>query len=232
MLQFLKRWFRAPGRPTTGGSDERRLAILERLAVGGEDTPEAAPLFNRLADLELSAGNQRDAVQYYGKSVDVYVELRQFDSATAVCRKLLRVLPGVVRARCTLAWLSLRKGHLDIARRHVDDYVEAARQAGTSELAAQQLLLMARYSTDPGIRAHLALKLRAVGDEDGALEVERGDFGTLSGSGDLWDPVVFATLLTPEELREAEEKGLEIRVSEEGEEGGDDSLPMYRPPGV
>lgn len=194
------------------------------------DTPEAATLLNRLADLEFAAGNRREAVRQYGRSVDVNVELRQFDSATAVCRKLLRILPGVVRARCTLAWLSLRKGHLDVARRHIDDYVEAARQAGTGELAAQQLRLMARYATDPGVREHLAKKLRSVGDEAGAREVELGDPGSLTGSGDhSWDPVVFATLLTPKELRDAEAKGLEIRALPTDE---DDSFPMYRPPGV
>jgi hypothetical protein len=42
--------------------------------------------------------------------------------------------------------------------------------------------------------------------------------------------VVFAALLTPEELREAEAKGLDIRTTRVDNE--DENFPMYRPPGV
>jgi hypothetical protein len=133
----------------------------------------------------------------------------------------------VVRARCTIAWLSLRKGHLEVARTQIDEYVRSAKEAGTSELAVQQLRLMAQYTSNPELRVHLAVTLREMDDAAGADAVEAGGPGFAAGGGS-WDPVVFATLLTPEELKEAEAKGIEIRSSHLP----DDTLPtLYGPEG-
>jgi hypothetical protein len=90
---------------------------------------------------------------------------------------------------------------------------------------------MARYAGDPALRQHLADKLRAIGHDAGATEVEGLPSLDADGAGvPSWDPVVFAALLTPEELREAEAKGLDIRTTRVDNE--DENFPMYRPPGV
>lgn len=231
MLDFLKKLFQDSPSVEADVTERRLSAIAQRLDQLHEGSPEAARLLNRAGDLELAAGHRDEALKYYGRSVDAHMELLQFDAAAAICRKMLRLVPDVVRARCTLAWLSLGKGLLDMAREELEEYVAVARKAKSRHLAAQQLRLMGAYVQDRKFLEFLAEKLRELGDGQGADAVLEGAVdATLSPESPGWDPVVFAALLTPEELEQAKRKGLNLR--ERITKPIDEDFPIYRPPNL
>lgn len=227
MLRFLKQLFQDSPAVEADVTERRLSSIQERLQRVVSGSPEEARLLNRAGDLELAAGHRDRALAYYGRSIDAHMELRQFDAATAICRKVLRLLPDVVRARCTLAWVSLGKGLLEVAEEEVKGYVDAALKADQAALAAQQLRLMSQYVQDPGFRRVLADKLTELGDLDGARTVAEGREEGILPSQAGWDPVVFAALLTPSELKDARDKGLELKA--EGKAGEEDDFFLYRP---
>jgi len=205
------------------------LQMQERLEASVSGSPEEALLLNQAADLALAAGDREQALGYYGASIDAHMALGRFDQATAICRKVLRLLPDVVRTRCTLAWLSLGKGLLDVAREEIDGYVEAAVRAGRGDMAAQHLRLMARYVRDAELRTHLARTLEALGDEEGSAQLAEAVSDGLLPERAGWDPIVFAALLTPDELDRARKRGLQLRPPAPGD--GDDDLVLYWPTG-
>ncbi|MEX2526736.1 MAG: hypothetical protein WEA09_03795 [Gemmatimonadota bacterium] len=226
MIGFLRKLFDRSA-PSQGQDPRKEYATtLERMGQVAPGSPEEARILNRAGDLALATGDREQALRYYGTSIDAHMALRQFDAATAICRKVLRLVPDVVRARCTLAWLCLGKGLLEMAREHLDDYVAAARKAGREEMAAQQVRLMAQYARDDGFREYLAHLLRLLGDKQGAETLSAWAASLPSPEEIGWDPVVFAALLTPDELREAEAQGLNLKDHRRP----DDDFPYYFPP--
>lgn len=206
-LDRLRSFHRAPLRSDAGRTGD--LARIEdELRRAPEGTAATARLYNRAGDLYISRGDPAEALRRYGRAIDTYMQAGEYDSAIAVCRKVLRLMPNVVRTRCTLAWLCIGKGFLEIAREQVGAYVAAARAAGQGVLAAQQLRLMSRYVGDRGFREFLADALESLGDLGAAEAVRRsaGEPGAPIG----WNPVVFAALLSPEDLRRAAELGIEL----------------------
>jgi hypothetical protein len=217
MLGFLKRLF--------GGSEpDQRDRGTTAVVMASDDLGrieseikkighgyEAARLLNRAGDLYLVKGDRQSALRRYGDAIDAYLQSGEYDNAMAVCRKIIRVVPEVIRTRRTLAWLCLGKGFLEIAREHIEAYTAASREADLEPLAVQHLLLMAQYVDRPEFRDFLADKLAELGDEEAAGRVREGKAAEgVRAAG--WTPVVFAALLTPEELRRAAETGFEIKA--------------------
>jgi hypothetical protein len=181
---------------------------------------EAARLLNRAGDLYLVKGDRQSALGRYGDAIDAYLQSGEYDNAMAVCRKIIRVVPEVIRTRRTLAWLCLGKGFLEIAREHIEAYTTASIEADLEPLAVQHLLLMAQYIDRPEFRDFLAEKLVELGDPEAAQRVREGKAAEgVRAAG--WTPVVFAAMLTPEELRKAATEGFEIKAPT-GEVGGDE----------
>ena len=215
MLEFLKRIF-----PSSEHRESRAAATvmasedLERIEHELEKTPTgyaAARLLNRAGDLYLVKGDRQNALKRYGNAIDAYLQASEYDNAMAVCRKIIRVVPEVIRTRRTLAWLCLGKGFLEIAREHIEAYAAASLDAGLEALAVQHLQLMAQYVDQDDFRAFLAEKLEDLGDKNAAERVEAGQaIEGVRAAG--WTPVVFAAMLTPEELRTASAKGVEIKA--------------------
>lgn len=172
---------------------------------------KAARLLNRAGDLYLVRGERQSALKRYGDAIDAYLQSGEYDNAMAVCRKIIRVVPEVIRTRRTLAWLCLGKGFIEIAQEHIDAYTKASIDAGLEPLAIQQLQLMGQYVDRPEFRRFLAEKLTEMGAHEAASRVRQG-----KASADVraagWTPVVYAAMLTPEELREAADQGLEIKA--------------------
>ncbi len=224
MLGFLKRIFYT--RRSDGESSESQQVVasedLARIEAELAKAPgrHAARLQNRAGDLYLVKGERTTALRHYGDAIDAYLQSGEYDNAMAVCRKIIRVVPEVIRTRRTLAWLCLGKGFLEIAREHVDAYIDASRDAGLESLAVQQLRLMAQYVDRADFREFLAEKLDDLDDTDGATGVREGRVSdSVRGGG--WTPVVFAAMLTPEELK----KGVELEVPLQDHAGVDfDSL--------
>lgn len=224
MFSFLKRLLpgserRQGGRNSSAvmASDDVKRIEQELEKVDRGHT--AARLLNRAGDLYMANGDRQSALRRYGEAIDAYLQSGEYDNAMAVCRKIIRVVPEVIRTRRTLAWLCLGKGFLEIAREHIDAYTAASIEAGLEPLAVQHLLLMAQYVDRPPFREFLAQKLEALGDGAAARRVREGKASDRVRSAG-WAPVVFAAMLTPEELRLAIEKGVEIKAPTD-ESGGD-----------
>jgi tetratricopeptide (TPR) repeat protein len=189
----------------SSGSDpglDQQLKSLEQqaeVALPGFD----AQFYNRAGDMCVEARNPRRALTYYGRAIDAYLRAGRYNAAGAVCRKLLRVSPDSVRARATLAWLSIGKGLLSDAQWEVDEYVEAAISAGRADLAKKHLRMMADATYNEELRALLADHLRKLGDAEGAghimAEIPAPE-GQREEAEALWSRVLRAALMGPEDL--------------------------------
>ena len=182
---------------------EKRLKSLEQqaeIALPGFD----AQFFNRAGDLCVEAQDRKRALGYYGRAIDAYLRAGRYNAAGAVCRKLLRISPGAVRARCTLAWLSIGKGLLSDAQWEVDEYVQAAVDAGQVDLARKQIRMMAEATYNPELRALLADHLHKLGDSEAAerlIDPEEPEDGPREEAEALWSRVLRAALMGPEDMR-------------------------------
>jgi tetratricopeptide (TPR) repeat protein len=181
---------------------EQQLKSLEQqaeVALPGFD----AQFYNRAGDLCLEAEDRRRALTYYGRAIDAYLRAGRYNAAGAVCRKLLRISPGSVRARATLAWLSIGKGLLSDAQWEVDEYVEAAMAAGRTDLAKRHLRLMAGATYNEELRALLADHLRKLGDTESADRI-MAEVPTPAEQREEaeapWSRVLLAALMGPEDL--------------------------------
>lgn len=235
MFDFLKKMF--------GGSESRSRGLTSG-AVAVEDLDrieaelaktghgyEAARLMNRAGDLYLARGDRQEALKRYGEAIDSYLRSGEYDNAMAVCRKIIRVVPEVIRTRRTLAWLCLGKGFLEIAREHVEAYVGASIEAELEPLALQQLQLMAQFVEPGEFRDFLIAKISDLGYAD-AADRARANLPGESGRAAGWSAVVFAAMLTPEELRRAADDGVELKApSAEAASDNFDSLLIDVEPG-
>lgn len=146
----------------------QQLDDLEHRAEHAHGPGGAATYLNQAGDLCLAAGRASDALHYYGKAIDIHVLADRFEAAGAVCRKVIRTAPQVVRARCTLAWLSLGTGHEADARQHAQQYIGAAELAGKELLALLQVRRMSTIAESPELRMYLGELLIELGDEAAA----------------------------------------------------------------
>jgi hypothetical protein len=198
-----------PRPPDPAAELDRRLAELERQAT--EAVPGAGAQFlNRAGDLCMEANRLDQGLGFFGRAIDGYLHAGRWDAAGAVCRKVLRVWPGAVRARCTLAWLSIGKGLGGDARERIREYVDAVQAAGPAEvgMARKQLALMADAIFDPKVLEVVVEQLKELGDAFGSrsaglrLEIlERG--GEEVSDPDQrrrWASVLRAALMGPREL--------------------------------
>lgn len=190
---------------------ERQLKALEMQA---EDAVPGfgAQFLNRAGDVCLEARLHRRALSYYGRAIDSYLHAGRYDAAAAVCRKLLRVSPRSVRARCTLAWLAIGKGMLGDAQKEIAEYVDAAERSARQEMAVSQLRMMAEATYHGGLLDVLAEQLDRLGDAVGAQKVrgaavhlrELPNLHTAADEEALWEKVLSAALKGPRELLEDE----------------------------
>ena len=147
---------------------ESVLATMELRALKATFPDERARIFNLAGDLCFDGHLRERALSYFGRSIDVYLAAEQPEAAVAVCRKIVRLTPEVVRARCTLAWISLGRGLIEEAKQRIADYAAAASSAGQEVQAAKHLRLMADVSENVEVLETLAEALMALGDGAGA----------------------------------------------------------------
>lgn len=186
---------------------ETELRSLER------QVREASPgyetqFLNRAGDLCIESGQAERALGYFGRAIDAYLESGRFSAAEVVCRKLLRIAPHAVRARCTLAWLAIGKGYQSATEDELAAYVQASVRADREGLAATQLRMMAEAATSAGLREQIAAYLLELGDLEGAdrvygeIHAERNGLRPppVTDEGKMWARLLRAALMGPEEL--------------------------------
>ena len=157
------------GTPSTPISNlEDLLARMELRALRVGHPEERARIFNLAGDLCFDAGARERSLSYYGRAIDIYIATQQLEAAANMCRKIVRLTPEVVRARCTLAWVALGRGLIQEARLRIAEYAEAAAAAGKAGAAAQHLRLMTEVAENQEVLESLAEALLQVGDDAGA----------------------------------------------------------------
>lgn len=166
-----------------------------------------AAAYNAAGDLYAEAGLVDRALSYYGLSIDAFLKVERWDAAAAVCRKVLRLSPATVRARCTLAWLAIGKEMPREAEVHIRDYVAAAVKAGHDALAVAQLKRMGDAAGNAGLRQVVGEYLLNLGADRAADHVfgtvykERNSTRRATVPDDLlWSTVRRAALLGPRDL--------------------------------
>ncbi len=148
-----------------GADLTERLRQLESMAYATNEDGNDAPYFNQAGDLCVGASRPLEALGYYGQSIDSYVRADRFNAATAVCKKVIRLSPVVVRTHCTLAWLALGKGFVPEAQEYIDHYLAAAVRAGREVLARHQVKRMSVIADAEPMRMFLAHRLLELGED-------------------------------------------------------------------
>lgn len=105
----------------------RELAEQARVEL---PAAERARIMNRAGDLCFHAGQQDRALLYYDAAIDLFIEAAEFAASAAICEKLIRLNPRIIRAHCTLAWLAIARG-LD-PRQHAASMPTVKRRSGWS----------------------------------------------------------------------------------------------------
>ncbi len=142
---------------------QRTIVKLEQQARA-HSTYADAGLFKRLGDLCLTTGENKRALDYYGRAIDVYLITHEYARAEALCRKVISAVPSVLRARCTLAFLSMRDGVSPTFERDLRDYVRATLRAGQQELAIVRLRMMRSVTDDEAVQEILDRQLAVLGE--------------------------------------------------------------------
>ena len=154
-------------------SPDKAISVyVELLAEMEKDPAELdVALFNRVGDLMVKAGNTADAVDYYEKAVDHYVDGGFFNNAIALCNKILRTTPGRATVYYKLGKISAHKGFKADAKQNFLEYADRMQKAGKMDEAFRALGEFADLCPDQtDIRLMLADQLAKAGKKDQAIE--------------------------------------------------------------
>lgn len=153
------------------------LPLMERRADNALLPDERARIINLAGDLCFDAGSRELALTYYDRAIDTYLSVGLYASAVAICQKIVRLTPEVIRARCTLAWLAIARGMLNEARDRIQEYADAAARLQDSRLAWGHLRMMAEVCESQEVLQSVADALLQLGDVRGADNVYGAAFG-------------------------------------------------------
>jgi tetratricopeptide (TPR) repeat protein len=106
--------------------DNYRVAIAK---LEDADEPDVG-LYNRVGDLFVRIGNFDEAFSNYEKAVDLYVEAGLQNNAIAVCKKVIRGLPGRSTIYLRMGQIRAEQGFLSDARTNFLLYAEQMQEAG------------------------------------------------------------------------------------------------------
>lgn len=169
----------------------RRVEQLQVAALQCTIPGEAAALYNRAGDVLLGGNDLESALDLYGRAIDDFIEADRFDAAIALCRKVIRTVPAVVRTRCTLTWLSIGAGYTAQAADYATQYSWMADQTGRIAQAQEHLRYMGAVATDEAVRLAVGDCLLLLGDDRGADAVFGSLFRERNGAQpELPDPMM------------------------------------------
>jgi tetratricopeptide (TPR) repeat protein len=166
---------------------DRILPRMERRATSSLFPTERARLLNLAGDLCFDADQRERALIYYDQAIDIYLALGMYASVAAVCQKLVRLSPNVVRARCTLAWMAIARGQRNEARDRIADYVSAALPQQDHSLARGHLRMMAEVADCTDVLHAVGDALRALSDARGAQRAYAAAMGESASARKLPD---------------------------------------------
>lgn len=152
---------------------DKALAVYAEIldSFEGSDLDVDVALFNRVGDLHLKQGNVADAVNYYEKAVDHYVETGFYNNAIALCNKILRSSPGRASIYYKLGKISAHKGFKSDAKANFLEYADRMQKAGKKTESFRALKEFADLCPDQDdIRLMLADQLTKQNRRDEAVE--------------------------------------------------------------
>lgn len=154
------------------GRGQWREAIdaYRQLVEGQEGADVDIGTWNRIGDLHLRVNETEQAVQAYEAAVNAYVDVGLYNNAIALCRKILRLVPGRAQTYLRLGQISAAKGFFADARINFLEYAERMRKAGKLDASFAALEEFADLAPDPeDVRRLLADQLLAHGKKDEAV---------------------------------------------------------------
>lgn len=147
------------------------LRALREAAETAEGNEVEIGLWNRIGDLHARVGEAERAVEAYERAADAYAEVGLHNNAIALCKKVLRLVPGRVAVYRKLGRLSAAKGFLADARQNFLEYAERSQRAGQLDASFEALREFVELSPeDAELRRLLADQLRSFGREAEAVE--------------------------------------------------------------
>jgi tetratricopeptide (TPR) repeat protein len=131
-------------------------------------------LWNRVGDLHLKLNETERAVDAYEQAVNGYADVGLHNNAIALCRKILRLVPGRASIYLRLGQISAAKGFLADARQNFLEYAERMQRGGKLDASFEALKEFADLSpSDTDVRRLLADQLGSHGRADEAVEQYR-----------------------------------------------------------
>ncbi len=106
---------------------EQYKKAIHRLEA--DDQPDIG-LYNRVGDLYVRVGRLHEAVEHYGRAVDLYMESELPNNAIAVCKKIIRNVPDRHEAYLRIGQIRAQQGFLPDARTNFLTYAERMQQMG------------------------------------------------------------------------------------------------------
>jgi len=153
-----------------------------------EDDQTDIGLINRVGDLFVRVGGFDDAVKHYEEAVDLYREAYLPNNAIAVCKKIIRNVPGRHHACLKMGQIRAEQGFLSDARTNFLTYAERMQQAGDLDESFRALVEFCDLAPDDvQVRITVADQMVASDRTQEAVEQLLLAYSRLtqSGEGDL-----------------------------------------------
>jgi tetratricopeptide (TPR) repeat protein len=163
----------------------KALLLYQKVLDAGEEggEPEIA-LYNRVADLQVRIGDVEGAIENYDRAIDLYLDADLPNNAMAICRKVLRNVPGRAETFLRMGQIRAAQGFGVDARQHVLTYAELMQSRGDAEAATAALEeLVALFPDDAEGRVFLGERLVALGDLEAGVAQLVGAWQVLHRQG-------------------------------------------------
>ena len=115
--------------------------------LSNDDTPDIA-LFNRSGDLATRIGSAAQAVTFYERAVDFYMDAGLPNNAVAVCKKVMRNLPDRYSIHLKMGQIRAAQGFITDARSSFVTYAENVQAAGDIDEALRALIEFVNLAPD------------------------------------------------------------------------------------
>ena len=115
--------------------------------LSNDDTPDIA-LFNRSGDLATRIGSAAQAVTFYERAVDFYMDAGLPNNAVAVCKKVMRNLPDQYSIHLKMGQIRAAQGFITDARSSFVTYAENVQAAGDLDEALRALIEFVNLAPD------------------------------------------------------------------------------------
>ena len=115
--------------------------------LSDDDTPDIA-LFNRSGDLATRIGSAAQAVAFYERAVDFYMDAGLPNNAVAICKKVMRNLPDRYSIHLKMGQIRAAQGFITDARSSFVTYAESVQAAGDLDEALRALIEFVNLAPD------------------------------------------------------------------------------------